>query len=377
MKRRALAVLLTASMAAMLAACGGNSGAASSKADSAATTAATEAPAAATEAKTESAEAATDTAAAAPAKEYEPVTVRVAYMPNMGSAASLFVGIDQGYFEEYGITVEPAEFQGGPAEITAMASGDIDISQIGHGAHALCIEGQAKIFQMDHTTSLSDEVVANKSHGIEKPEDLKGKTIAVASGTSSEIILQQVLAKAGLTDKDVKLVEMAVDGMTTAMVADQIDACATWSPNTVTLKNALKDNYVSLGGNKDFLDQAIFPSSYITTEKYANENHDVLVRFAAALDKAHDYRAAHTEEAAKSLAKHLDAPEETMLASIKEADWDTITKIAGDMDALKKVYETQQNVFIANGRIKEKVDTDSYVLYDVMKEGYDLYSASK
>ena len=172
MKRRALAVLLTASMAAMLAACGGNSGAASSKADTAATTAA------ATEAKTDSAEASTDTAAAEPAKEYEPVTVRVAYMPNMGSAASLFVGIDQGYFEEYGITVEPAEFQGGPAEITAMASGDIDISQIGHGAHALCIEGQAKIFQMDTTTSLADEVVANKSHGIEKPEDLKGKTIA-------------------------------------------------------------------------------------------------------------------------------------------------------------------------------------------------------
>ena len=74
MKRRALAVLLTASMAAMLAACGGNSGAASSKADTAATTAATEA-------KTDSAEASTDTAAAEPAKEYEPVTVRVAYMP--------------------------------------------------------------------------------------------------------------------------------------------------------------------------------------------------------------------------------------------------------------------------------------------------------
>ena len=377
MKRRALAVLLTASMAAMLAACGGNSGAASSKADTAATTAATEAAAAATEAKTDSAEASTDTAAAEPAKEYAPVTVRVAYMPNMGSAASLFVGIDQGYFEEYGITVEPAEFQGGPAEITAMASGDIDISQIGHGAHALCIEGQAKIFQMDTTTSLADEVVANKSHGIEKPEDLKGKTIAVASGTSSEIILQQVLAKAGLTENDVKLVEMAVDGMTTAMVADQIDACATWSPNTVTLQNALKDNYVSLGSNKDFLDQAIFPSSYITTEKYANENHDVLVRFAAALDKAHDYRAAHTEEVAKSLAKHLDAPEETMIASIKEGDWDTITKIAGNTDELQKVYETQQNVFIANGRIKEKVDTDSYVLYDVMKEGYDLYNTSK
>jgi NitT/TauT family transport system substrate-binding protein len=377
MKRRALAGLLAIGMAASLAACGGSKQASTTAAASSAaeTKAAASSEAASTAASTEAASSQAESQAAK--KDYEPVTVRVAYMPNMGSAASLFVGIDQGYFAEYGITVEPAEFQGGPAEITAMASGDIDISQIGHGAHALCIEGQAKIFQMDTTTSLADEVVANKAHGIEKAEDLKGKTIAVASGTSSEIILHQVLAKAGLTDKDVNLVEMAVDGMTTAMVANQIDACATWSPNTVTLKNALGDNYLSLGSNKDFLDQAIFPSSYITTDKYASEHKDVLVRFAAALDKAHDYRAAHTEETAKALAKKLDAPEDTMLASIKEGDWETITQVSGDMDAIKKIYETQQNVFIANGRIKDKVDTNNYVMYDVMKDGYDLYSQNK
>lgn len=378
MKKRALSSLLAIGMAVTLAACGSGSGEKASSTASSTPAVSTDTSSAedtAETAETEPAEASTESTAAA--QNYDPVTVRVAYMPNLGSADSLFIGIDQGYFAEYGITVEPSEFQGGPAEITAMASGDIDIAQIGHGAHALCIEGQAKIFQMDHTTSLSDEVVANKSHGIEKAEDLKGKTIAVASGTSSEIILQQVLAKAGLKDSDVKLVEMSVDGMTTAMIANQIDACATWSPNTVTLKNSLGDNYLSLGGNADFLDTAIFPSSYITTDKYASANKDVLVRFAAALDKAHDYRAAHIEDSAKALAKHLDAPEETMLASTKEGDWDTITKIAGDMDAIKKVYETQQNVFIANGRIKEKVDTNDYVLYDVMKEGYDLYSSTK
>lgn len=105
------------------------------------------------------------------------------------------MGIEQGYFEEVGLTVETFEFQGGPAEIAAMASGDIDISQIGHGAHKLCIQGEAKIFQMDHTTSLSDVVVGNKAKGIETIEDLKGKTVAVSSGTSSEIILEQALAR--------------------------------------------------------------------------------------------------------------------------------------------------------------------------------------
>ncbi len=305
---------------------------------------------------------------------YEPATVRVAYMPNLGSAGSLFVGIEQGYFEEVGLTVQTFEFQGGPAEIAAMGSKDIDIAQIGHGAHALCIEGQAVIFQMDHTTSLSDEVIANRSKGIEKAEDLKGKTVAVGSGTSSEIILHEVLSRAGLTLDDVNTVEMTNDGMTTAMIGNQVDACAAWSPNTVILKEAMGDNYLKLGGNADFLDEAIFPSSYITTKDYADANRDILVRFATALNKAHDYRNANQEEMAKLLAAKLDAPEDTMVQSIGEADWDTITKICGDMASIKTVYETQQKVFIENGRITEEVPAENYVLFDVMQEAYNAYS---
>ena len=308
---------------------------------------------------------------------YEPATVRVAYMPNLGSAGSLFIGIEQGYFEEVGLTVETFEFQGGPAEITAMASGDIDIAQIGHGAHALCAEGQAVIFQMDHTTSLSDVVVGNRSRGIETAADLKGKTVAVSSGTSSEVILQQALKKAGLTMDDINRVEMNVEGMTTAMIGNQIDACAAWSPNTITLQDALGENYVDLGHNAEFLDSAIFPSSFISTTAYAEKNRDILVRFAQALNKAHDYRLAHQEEMAKLLADKLDAPEDTMIRALGEADWETITKVCGDMDEIKKLYEIQQTIFVDSGRLPEAVPVEDYVLFDVMQEAYDGYAAAK
>ena len=59
--------------------------------------------------------------------EYEPVTVHVAFMPNLGSAATLFSAIDQGYFEEVGITVETEQFQAGPAEITAGPGQDLRV----------------------------------------------------------------------------------------------------------------------------------------------------------------------------------------------------------------------------------------------------------
>ena len=115
MKKKLLSLALACGMVFSLAACG--------------TPANNESPAP----NTESPAIGTETPAA-DTPTYEPATVRVAYMPNLGSAGSLFVGIEQGYFEEVGLTVETFEFQGGPAEIAAMASGDIDISQIGHGA---------------------------------------------------------------------------------------------------------------------------------------------------------------------------------------------------------------------------------------------------
>ena len=352
-KKSILATMMLAGMMAFTA-CGGQNAPAGS--DASKSEAATQAAASTAEQSASAAKSAESGKTA-----YTPATVRVAYMPNLGSASSLFTAMDQGYFDEVGLTVTPVQFQGGPAEITAMASGDIDISQIGHGAHALCIEGKAKIFEMDSTTSLADEVIANKSHGI----------------TKKEIILRAVLDSAGLKESDVKLVEMAVDGMTTAMISNKIDACATWSPNTVTLQKAMGDNYISLGSNADYLDKAIFPSSFITTDEYAQKNKDILVRFAQAIDKAHVYRAAHIDEVAKSVAKHVDAPEDTMLASTKEGDWDTIVKIEGNKDELQKIYETQQKVFLETGRIKEKVDTNQYVLYDVMLDAYKAFQASK
>ena len=309
------------------------------------------------------------TPASEPAEEFETVDLRVAYMPNMGSNSLLATALNMGYFEQMGLNVTLTEFQGGPQEIAAMASGDIDISQIGHGAHALCIEGQAKIFHLD-CTSLADAVVANTDKGISSIADLKGKTIAVSSGTSAEIILNLALASAGLTQDDVTLVEMDANGMVSAMVSGGVDACATWSPSTMTIANALGDKALTLATNNDYVDQVTFPSSFITTEKFANENHDVLVRFSRALLKAQDYRAANIEEVAKWVAKQCKADEQTMLDCVGEGNWLTGEFVAAGLEdgTVKSYYENQQKVFIDAGRITEEVPVEDYVMFDVMEE---------
>ena len=366
MRKSMSLILVSAMMAAMLAGCGGG---ASKAPETTAAPATTAAEAAGTEAPAEGGE----TEAPAEAESFEPANLRVAYMPNMGSASLAVTAREKGYFEEMGLTVELVEFQGGPAEIAAMASGDIDISQIGHGAHALCAEGEALIFQID-CTSLADAVMGNKDKGVNSIADLKGKKVAATSGTSAEIILNLALQQEGLTADDLEVVEMDANGIVTAMISGNVDACATWSPGTMTIENALGDKTVWLATNQDYVNQVTFPSSFITTQKFADGNHDVLVRFSRALQKAADYRNSNIEEVAGWVAKQCEVDADTMKATVGEGNWSITSDFLGkalEDGTIKTYYENQQQVFIDGGRLTEKVDVDNYVLFDVMKEAYE------
>ena len=348
--KKIVASMLAATLALTLTACG------------------TKAPASSAPASASSAPASSQTEK----ETFTPASLKVAYMPNMGSASLATTALEKGYFKEMGLDVELVQFQGGPAEIAAMASGDIQISQIGHGAHALCAEGEAVVFQLD-CTSLADAVIGNKAKGVEKLEDLKGKKIATTAGTSAEIILDLALKSAGLTQDDLEVVEMDANGIVSAMVSGSVDACATWSPSTFTIAEALGDKAVTLATNNDYIKEATFPSSFITTEKYLTANRDVVVRFARALQKAADYRTANIDEVAKLVAKECETDEATMLACTGEGNWisgEFYGKALAD-GTVKGYYEAQQKVFLGSGRLKEAVDVNKYVMFDVMQEAYD------
>lgn len=301
--------------------------------------------------------------------------VRVAFMPNMGSASSALAAKEFGYFEEQGLDVEFTTFSNGPDEIAAMASGDIDIAQIGHGAHKLAIEGKATIFQMD-ATSLADAVLGNKERGVETLEDLRGKKIASSLGTSADIILKLALQDTGISEDEVEIIEMDASGVVPAMVSGKIDACATWSPGTVTIAEQLGDNLVVLADNETYIEKATFPSSFITTDEYAAENRDILVRFAAAIQKGQEERLSNLDEVAKATAKHFELDEETVLKSKNEGNWHTsgatFFKDALADGTVKLFYENQQQIFIDAGVVEEEVPVEDYIMFDVMEEANEL-----
>ncbi len=298
----------------------------------------------------------------------EKATINVAYMPDYASLSGLISAVELGFFDEENLEIELTEFADGPTIIQAMESGSIDVGYIGQGAHKLCINGQASIFALAHVSN-GDAVIGSKEKGTDTIEGLKGKTIAYSSGTSSEDILVKTLTKAGLTMDDITAMDMDATNIVTAMLSGSVDACATWVPNSLKILEEMGDDGIQLTDNKTFIDQTVSLASWIAMPAYAEENHDLLVRFARALYKGFDYRAdhSHDDEVCGWIADKIKLEKQTLLDQVNVADWTTSDFIRNNMDDVKGYYELQQVSFVENGSCEE-TPVENYVFFDIMEE---------
>ena len=302
----------------------------------------------------------------------EPITLRIAYMPNYASLWGVLSAMNTGAFEEEGITVELWEFADGPSEIAAMEGGSIDLAYIGKGAHTLCIQGRALVFAPS-SVHTSDKIVVTAESGIESIEDLAGKRIAYNSGSSSESTLQSALSQAGLTEADVELFDMDVSYMVSAMVSGTVDVAVAWNPYTTEILNQVE-------GSKEieFSNGSINLSSWICLPDYAEENHDILVRFSRALYKGMDYGSNpdNWEQVAQWCADTTKTSLEANLAQTGDATWfDSATLISNMQDGtMEGYYDHLQQDFLDGESITEDeaVDMSTVVLYDVMREALGI-----
>ncbi|MGN1191005.1 MAG: ABC transporter substrate-binding protein, partial [Candidatus Ornithospirochaeta sp.] len=104
--------------------------------------------------------------------------INVIYHPTVGGSTTIATAINKGFFEEENLDVKLQMYTSGPPEIAAMVAGQADFGFIGSGAAWLAFSGQVDIIALDNM-ALTEEIIARTGRGIEKIEDLKGKTIAV------------------------------------------------------------------------------------------------------------------------------------------------------------------------------------------------------
>ena len=298
--------------------------------------------------------------------ETETVTLNVAYMANWGSLWAVATADAKGYFAEEGITIKLTQFEDGPSEIAAMKQGSMDVAFIGPGAHKLCSKGEAQVFLMQH---MGDGDCIIGLNGIKTLEELKGKKVGYAAGTSSESILTTALASVGMTMEDIVAVSMDAPALTTAALSGQVDAIAAWSPMSLTIL-AQAENATDICSNVDFATMAS-PGSWVVNPDWAAQHSDVLVRFNRAMFKAMDFASAATtddavaQEVAGYVAKITGLDVESTIAQRYDGSWLNSAQVL-EMIESGKLVEYYNNQQVNFGDAAGPLKADEFVLVDLM-----------
>ena len=251
---------------------------------------------------------------------------------------TLLVAKEKGFFEKYGVNVEPVYYESFPQAPADLAAGKIDAGLFSIG-DALIASEHIKV-----------KVVAAYDDGglntiISIPEitsiaDLKGKQIGVKIGSPYEIFVREMLHTAGLETSDVVLVNLSAEEVPAAL-PDQVQAGFVWEPYTTELLN---DGYHVLFSSDQI--SSLYPDLVTFRASVVNERPADVRAFLKAWFEAVEYRATHVEETREIAAKYLgvsldDIQPDGQLHIMTFADNQLMYQTTPS-DGSRSIYETAQ-----------------------------------
>ncbi|NUY02253.1 ABC transporter substrate-binding protein [Paraburkholderia youngii] len=183
----------------------------------------------------------------------KPETTRVAVAvggKNLFYYLPLTIAERRNYFKDEGLEVEISDFAGGSQALKAAVGGSADVVS-GAFEHTLLLQAQKQMFREFVLQGRAPQIVLAVSKktmpNFKSIADLKGKKIGVtAPGSSTSIMASFVLAKAGLSPKDVAFIGVGAGaGAIAALQSGQIDAIANLDPVVTRLERAGEVRVVS------------------------------------------------------------------------------------------------------------------------------------
>ncbi len=135
--------------------------------------------------------------------------------------------------KEAGYSIDWRQFSSAGDITTALASGDVPIGVIGStGTASAATRGvDLQLFWILDNIGKSEALVARNGSGIEKPEDLKGKKVAVPFVSTSHFHLLVGMSQVWKIDpKEVEILNLKPPQIVAAWQRGDIDAAYVWPP---------------------------------------------------------------------------------------------------------------------------------------------------
>jgi NitT/TauT family transport system substrate-binding protein len=201
--------------------------------------------------------------------------------------SAFYLALEEGLFEEEGLTVTPQVATGGGAGlITGIVAGDM---QIAYSNYVSVVQAASEGLRLrvvrENDRPGVQGLYSLPDSGISEPADLAGKRIAINGlGNIMELTARDALDEAGVDPDRVSFVELAPPDFLSALASGDVDAA--W----------LVEPFVSIGTNTQgvqlVLDVFSGPTEelpvagWITSPQFAQENPETLAAFTRAMDAA-------------------------------------------------------------------------------------------
>jgi len=191
-------------------------------------------------------------------------------------------------FAEQGIKIQWNFFKGaGPVINEAIANGQVDLAYLGDLAAII-----GKSNGLD-TRLLSASARGVKQYlgvvpgsGIKTLQDLKGKRVAIFRGTATQLSFDAALASQGLSEKDLKVINLDFSGAVAALAAKQIDA--SWGSSGLNALQVKGLAEVPLN-TKDLGGAGSIQSVLVGTGKFVDAHPEVIAQLLKAQQQAVDW----------------------------------------------------------------------------------------
>lgn len=157
-------------------------------------------------------------------------TVNIAYQ--YGADPAKLAQASAAYEKTTGWTINWRRFDTGADVVAALASGDIQIGDVGSSPFAAAVSRGVPIeaVVLNALTGDSEALVVRNGAHIDKPADLVGKTIATPFVSTSHYSLLAALKHWGIKPDQVHIVNLGPTETIAAWSRGDIDAAYTWDP---------------------------------------------------------------------------------------------------------------------------------------------------
>jgi ABC-type nitrate/sulfonate/bicarbonate transport system substrate-binding protein len=185
-------------------------------------------------------------------------------------------------------------------EVQQLLSGQVDVIDSGSGPALSAVSrnpSKLLVVGLRHSGGQRNELMIPKNSTAKSIEDLKGKKIAVPTGSGGAIAFSLYLKSKKLSSSDFTFVNMEPSAEIQALKEGSIAGAVAWEPTP--------SFGVTSGAVKvltDFGSVSTDPAFLITTRTFAKKHKDALVKFLAATKTMDGYIKQHPADAAKMAA---------------------------------------------------------------------------